>query len=85
MGSPPLKKLKTHPSAGKIMAIEVLNSEGAIHVDFLSHGVTINAQFCNNVHHVIQKKRHEKLSKIILLHDNACPHTANGLGYHEQS
>jgi hypothetical protein len=32
---------------------------------------------CSDVHHVIQKKRPEKLSKIILLHDNDHPHTAN--------
>jgi hypothetical protein len=59
------------------------DSEGVIHVDFLSHGVTINAQYysnllCNDVCQVIQKKKPGKLSKkIILLHDNARPHMAN--------
>jgi hypothetical protein len=44
---------------------------------------TINAQyysnfFLNDAHAVIRKKRSEKLSEgIILLHDNACPRTAN--------
>jgi hypothetical protein len=38
-----------------------------IHVDFLPHGVTVNAQYynnllCNDVHRVVQKKRPEKLS-----------------------
>jgi hypothetical protein len=50
---------------------------------FLPHGVTINAQYysnllCKDVHQVIQKKKLGKLSKkIILLHDNVCPHMAN--------
>jgi hypothetical protein len=46
-----------------------------IHVNFLPHGITINAQYynnllCNDVHQVTWKKRFGKLSKIILLHDN---------------
>jgi hypothetical protein len=54
------------------------NSKGGIHVDFLPHGVTINAQYYSNVlhsdvHHVIQKKWPGKLSKIILSHDNTGP------------
>jgi hypothetical protein len=59
------------------------DSEGRIHIYFLPHGVTIYAQyysnlFRNDVHQAIQKKRPQKLSKIIiLLHDNAHPHTAN--------
>jgi hypothetical protein len=50
---------------------------------FSSHGVTINAQYYNNlfhsnVHQVIWKKRLMKLSKmIILLHENARRHTEN--------
>jgi hypothetical protein len=57
-----------------------LNSEGVIHVDFLPHGVTVNAQnhsnlLHNDMHQVIWKKRHRKLSKkIVLLHDNTHPH-----------
>jgi histone-lysine N-methyltransferase SETMAR len=59
------------------------DSEGVIYVDFLPHGVTFNAQYYskllhNDVHQTIQKKRPGKLSKkIILLHDNACPRTAD--------
>jgi hypothetical protein len=58
-------------------------TEGVIHVDFLPHGVTVNAQYYrnllqNNVHQTILKKIHgQLLKKIILLHDNACPHMAN--------
>jgi histone-lysine N-methyltransferase SETMAR len=81
-GSPSPKKLKTHLSDGKIMASVVWNSEGVIHIDFLPHGVTINAQYysnfhCNDVHQAIQKKRHGKLSTITPLHDDPCPHMAH--------
>jgi hypothetical protein len=59
------------------------DSEGVIHVDFLPHDVTINAQYCSNllrndVHQAITKKRPGLLSKkIMLLYDNPRPHTAN--------
>jgi histone-lysine N-methyltransferase SETMAR len=59
------------------------NSERVIHVDFLPHGVTVNAQYqnsmrCSNVHQAIWQKISGKLSKkIIRLHENACLHTAN--------
>jgi hypothetical protein len=69
-------------SAGKIMASMFWDSEEVIHVDFLLHGVTINAQYynnllCNDVHQVIWKKGHGKLSRIIPLHDNTHLHTSN--------
>jgi hypothetical protein len=73
----------TQLSAGKIMASVFWDSEGVIHVDFLPHGVTVNAQYytnllCSDVHQVIWKRRPGKLLKIIiLLHDSACPHMAN--------
>jgi histone-lysine N-methyltransferase SETMAR len=82
-GSPPPKKFKTQLSAGNIMASVFWDSEGVIHVDFLQHDVTINAQYYstllrNDVHQAVQKKSHGKLSKIIiLLHDNARPHMPN--------
>jgi hypothetical protein len=65
------------------MANVFLDSEGVIHPDFLPHGVTISAQYYNNllhndVHCAIRKKIPGKPSKkIILLHDNACPETEN--------
>jgi hypothetical protein len=53
-----------------------------IHVDFLPHSVTINAQYHSNllhidVHQAILKKKPGKLSKITLLHDNAHLHMAD--------
>jgi histone-lysine N-methyltransferase SETMAR len=59
------------------------DSEEVIHVYFLPHGIAINAQYYSNllhndVHQELWKKRPGKLSKIIiLLHDNAHPHTEN--------
>jgi hypothetical protein len=54
---------------------------GVIHVDFLHHVVTVNAQNYGNllysdVHQVIQKKIPGKLSEIILQHD-ACSYTVD--------
>jgi hypothetical protein len=91
MGSPLPKEFKTQLSAGKIMASVFWDSEGVIYVDFLPHGVKINAQyysnlFCNDVHQVNQKKRPEKLSQIIQLHEkfDKGDNGNNGLGNHEQ-
>jgi hypothetical protein len=60
-----------------------LVSEGVIRADFLPRGVRISAQYYNSllqndVHYAIRKKTPEVPSKkIFLLHDNACPQTAN--------
>jgi hypothetical protein len=43
-GFPPPKKFKTKLSAGKIVTSVFWDSEGVIHVDFLPHGIKINAQ-----------------------------------------
>jgi hypothetical protein len=78
-GSPPPKKFKTQLSAGKC----VWDSEGVIHVDFLQHDVTVNAQYYskllhNDMHQAVRMKRPGKLSKIIiLLHDSTYPHMSN--------
>jgi hypothetical protein len=59
------------------------DSEGVIHVDFIPHGVTINAQyFCDflhiDVHQAVLGESPRKLSKKhILLQNKARPHTAN--------
>jgi hypothetical protein len=92
MGFPLPKEFKTQLSAGKIVASVFWDSEGVVHVNFLSHGVKISAQyysnlFRNDVHQVNQKKRPEKLSKIIQLHDkfHKGDNGNNGLGNHEQT
>ena len=50
--------------------------------DFLERGSTINSErYCETLkklRRAIEKKRRGKLiSKVLFLHDNACPHTAN--------
>jgi hypothetical protein len=46
---PAPKKFKTQLSAGRIVANVFWDSEGVIHVDFLPHGATINAQCYSNL------------------------------------
>jgi hypothetical protein len=58
------------------MASEFLDSVGVIHIGFLAHDVTINAQYYSNLlrsdfHQAIRKERRRKLSKkIFVLHDS---------------
>jgi hypothetical protein len=62
----PHKNKSRQLSAGKNMASVFWDSEGVIHVDFLPHGGTMNAQYYSNLLHndvpqVIWKKRPRKL------------------------
>ena len=41
-------KYKVGPSAGKVMAIVIWDSEGILMIDYLEHGDTINGQYCAN-------------------------------------
>ncbi len=81
--SPPPKKFKTlHTSAGKVLLSFFFDSEGPLLVDFLEHGARINAhRYCETLlklRNALKSKRPGKLSRgVILLHDNARPHTAN--------
>lgn len=80
--SPTRKKFKTQPSAGKVMLTLFWDSQGPIFCDFLEDQRTINSQYyCNmlenKVKPAIRTKRRGLLTKgVILLHDNARPHTA---------
>ena len=79
--SPPPRKFKAVPSAKKIMATVFWDRCGVLMVDFLRHGFTVNAeQYCrtlDKLRNVIRKKRSGLISTgVILLHDNATPHTA---------
>jgi hypothetical protein len=73
MSSLPIEK---HFVGFDVLTVVIKTIVRVIHVDFLPHGVTVNAQYYRNflrsdVHQAIQKKRPGKLSKIIfLLHDN---------------
>jgi hypothetical protein len=73
----------TQLSANKeIMASEIWDPERVIHIDFLARSIEINAQYYSNLLQsdmlqAIRKRRHDEPSKIILLLDNASPHTEN--------
>lgn len=76
------KKCMQTMSARKIMATVFWDRKGVILVDFLERGTTINSQrYCQTLQKLrraIQNKRRGMLSsKILLIHDNARPHTAN--------
>src|SRR5215469_9882069 len=80
-GSPPVRKFKSVPSAKKLMATVFWDCRGVILVDFLPGGEHINAaRYCETLDRLrsaIRKKRPGLLSSgVILLHDNATPHTA---------
>jgi hypothetical protein len=78
--SPKKKKLKTVPSASKVMGTVLCDSEGCILVDFLEKkGKTFNAaryvQTLNKLRHELREKRPRKKT-VTLQHDNARHHTA---------
>lgn len=81
VSSPPPKKFKTEASAGKVMLSFFFDHKGPMLVEFLEHGRTINAEqyviTLGNLRTRIKNKRPGLLTKgVILLHDNARPHTA---------
>jgi len=81
LGSPPMRKFKTNPSARKMMATVFWDSRGIILMEFLQHGQTVNAvRYCETLEHLreaIRRKRPGLLSRgVVLLHDNATPHTS---------
>ncbi|UYV61879.1 hypothetical protein LAZ67_1006929 [Cordylochernes scorpioides] len=78
-GSPPPKKAKTVPSAGKVMVSVFWDSEGVLLLDFLNKGQTITDNFYANLvkqlRESIKEKRRGKLSRKIVYHqDNAPSH-----------
>ena len=79
-GSPPQKKKSKaiHTSAGKVMLTSFFDKDGPILIDFLQHGTTVNVQCYSQTLTTIKSKWSGKLTRgVILLHDNARPHTAN--------
>ncbi|GFT18052.1 histone-lysine N-methyltransferase SETMAR [Trichonephila clavipes] len=80
--SPRKVKFKQTISAQKIMCTVFWDRKGVLLVDFLTRGDTINAAaYCatsQKLRRAIQNKRRGMLSAgVVLLHDNARPHTAN--------
>jgi [histone H3]-lysine36 N-dimethyltransferase SETMAR len=79
--SPPPKKFRVVPSAGKIMATVFWDASGILLVDYLERGCTITgeyyAQLIPKLRNEIKKKRRGKLTRGVLFHhDNAPVHTS---------
>jgi len=80
--SPVAKKFKMQPSAGKLMFTIFWDSQGPILETCQERGTTVtSATYCDilkrELKPAIRSKRRGKLSKeILLLHNNARPHTA---------
>lgn len=79
--SPPSKKFKTVTCARKTMATVFWDHLGVIHLEFLPPGTTITARtYCqtlDRLREAIRRKRPGALREgVLLLHDNARPHTA---------
>jgi hypothetical protein len=77
--SPIKKKFKQTISTHKIMRTVFWDRKCVLLVEFLPQGSTINTGvYCDKkLHHAIQTKWRGMLSRgVLMLHDNACPHTA---------
>lgn len=78
---PAPKKFKQQASAGKVMLTAFWDSTGIIYTEYLPHGSTINSgsyfDTLIRLKMAIKSKRPGLLSrKVVLLHDNARPHSA---------
>ena len=79
--SPPRKKFKTSPSAGKVMITAFWDIDGVILVDVMTRGETINSEAYIKTLTKLKKRfrrvRPNKTSaELLLQHDNARPHTS---------
>ena len=78
-GSPPPKKFRTQPSAGKIMATIFWDAKGILMIDYMPPKTTMNGQYYANLmkelRNSIRQKRRGMLTRgVLLLHDNAPVH-----------
>jgi len=78
-GSPPPKKFRTQPSAGKVMATIFWDGDGIILIDYLESQKTITGEYyahvLANLREALLEKRRGKLRNgVLLLHDNAPVH-----------
>lgn len=77
--SPPIKKFRVFPTAGKVMASVFWDAEGILFIDYLPKGKTITGAYYTDlipkVRQAIKEKRRGKLSAGVLFHhDNAPAH-----------
>jgi len=80
--SPAHKKFKVTPSAGKVMLTVFWDCHGVLLTEFQQRGHTVmSASYCTiltKLRAAIRRKRPGLLTKgVLLLHDNARPHSAN--------
>jgi len=81
LGSPVKKKFKSQPSAGKVLLTIFWDSQGVILEHYLEWGATVNSvryseMLSTELKPAIRTKCRGLLLSGVLLHDNACPHTA---------
>lgn len=74
--SPPIKKFRVAPTAGKVMASVFWDSEGILLIDYLPKGQTITGPYyaglIPKVRDAVKNKRRGKLTRgVLFLHDNA--------------
>ena len=79
--SPPPKKFKVQPSAGKIMDTIFYDAEGVVLIDYLPHKTTVTgtyyADLLRRLRDCIKTKRRGMLAAgVLLLHDNAPAHAS---------
>ncbi|XP_035232758.1 histone-lysine N-methyltransferase SETMAR-like, partial [Stegodyphus dumicola] len=79
--SPPHKKFKAVPSAGKVLHTVVFDVQGPLLVEFLKHRKTINSvvysETLQRLRRSIKNKRPGLLTEgVVLLHDNVRPHVS---------
>jgi [histone H3]-lysine36 N-dimethyltransferase SETMAR len=82
-GSPPPKKFRVIPSAGKILSTVFWDFEGVLFVDYLPKGKTINGQYYANLipqlREAIKEKRRGKLRRGVLFHQDNAPSHKSGV------
>jgi hypothetical protein len=72
------KKFKVTPSSRQVMLTVFWDHDGILLTTFQPQGQPVNADILRKLHKAIQWKRPGLLTKgVLLLHDNARPHTAN--------
>ena len=79
--SPPPKKARVQPSAGKVMMTVFWDEGGVLLTDYLERGQTITGEYYSNLliklRSEIKLKRRGMLTKgVLLLHDNAPAHSS---------
>jgi len=73
-GEPAPKKVKTAPSAGKVMATVFCDSQGVIFIDYLEKGKTVTGLYYAELLGRFAAELHLAKKKVLFHHDNATAH-----------